>query len=56
MVVVLSSLDYAALHSIHVLERATGRETVREAVVPLGRGASLPERSGVGRPPGAAAR
>lgn len=46
--VVLSSLDYAALHSLYVLDRATGRETTREAVVPLGRGAVLPDRSGVG--------
>jgi hypothetical protein len=45
---VLSSLDYAGVHSIYLLDRRTGREIVREAVVPLARGAVLPDRSGVG--------
>jgi hypothetical protein len=45
---VVSSLDYAGVHSIYVLERATGRERVEEAVVPLARGAVLTDRSGVG--------
>lgn len=46
--IVLSSLDYAAVHGIYVLDRATGQETVRDAVVPLARGTGLPDRSGVG--------
>ncbi|MGO0576866.1 DUF2804 domain-containing protein [Ornithinimicrobium panacihumi] len=46
--VVVSGLDYAALHSIYVLDRETGQETNREVVVPLGRRALLPERSGGG--------
>ncbi|MBB5826311.1 DUF2804 domain-containing protein [Micromonospora carbonacea] len=46
--VVVSSLDYAGVHSLYVLDRATGEEVVTEAVVPLARGVELPERSGVG--------
>jgi hypothetical protein len=45
---VLSSLDYAGVHSIYLLDRRSGREIVREAVVPLARGAVLPDRSGAG--------
>lgn len=46
---VASSLDYAGLHGVYVLDRATGVETVKDVVVPLARGAVLPERSGAGR-------
>lgn len=50
---VVSSLDYAGVHSIYVLDRATGIERVEEVVVPFARGAVLPERSGVGEARGA---
>ncbi|NYG59208.1 hypothetical protein BJ980_002131 [Nocardioides daedukensis] len=46
--VVVSSLDYAGVHSLYVLDRATGRELSPEAVVPLARGTVLPPTSGVG--------
>lgn len=46
--VVLSSLDYAGVNSIYVLERGTGREWTEEAVVPFARGVALPETSGAG--------
>lgn len=46
--VVASSLDYAGVHSLYVLDRRTGREWAPEAVVPLARGAVLPRTSGVG--------
>ena len=46
--VTISSIDYAGVHGLYVLDRATGVETVRDAVVPLARGVSLPERSGSG--------
>lgn len=45
---VVSSLDYAGVSGIYVLERATGREWTRDAVVPLARGVRLPERCGTG--------
>ncbi|TMR08477.1 DUF2804 domain-containing protein [Nonomuraea turkmeniaca] len=45
---VASSLDYAGVHGVYVLDRATGVEISEEAVVPLARGASFPERSGAG--------
>ncbi|MET7396484.1 DUF2804 domain-containing protein [Dactylosporangium sp. NPDC005572] len=38
---VASSLDYAGVHGVYVLDRATGQETVRDAVVPFARGATL---------------
>ena len=44
----VSSLDYAGLQSIYVLDRRTGTETMRTAVEPLARSVELPERSGVG--------
>jgi len=47
--VTVSSLDYAGLESLYVLERATHEEVVVDAVVPLARGVVLPERCGVGR-------
>ncbi|MET9346374.1 DUF2804 domain-containing protein [Streptomyces termitum] len=45
---VASSLDYAGVHGIYVLERATGRESSWDAVVPLARGARFPARGGEG--------
>lgn len=45
---VVSSLDYAGVHGLYVLDRATGDEHVKDAVVPLARGSVLPERSGEG--------
>lgn len=44
----VSSLDYAGVQQIYVLDRATGEETVRETTVPLARGVRLPDRSGEG--------
>jgi hypothetical protein len=44
----ISSLDYAGVHSIYVLDRRTGTETVRSALEPLARSTTLPDRSGVG--------
>ncbi len=49
----ISDLDYAGVHAIYVLDRATGVETVREATVPFARGSSFPDRSGVGTATGA---
>ncbi|WP_127479471.1 DUF2804 domain-containing protein [Nocardioides pantholopis] len=46
---VVSSLDYAGVLGIYVLDRASGVETVHDDVVPLARGVELPERCGVGR-------
>ncbi len=46
--VVVSSLDYAGVNSLYVLDRATGREWVQEAVSPLARGVVLPDVSGQG--------
>ncbi|MFB9185336.1 DUF2804 domain-containing protein [Dactylosporangium sucinum] len=45
---VVSSLDYAGVHSVYVLDRSNGVETNTDAVVPLARGAVLPPRSGEG--------
>lgn len=45
---VVSSLDYAGVHSIYLLDRATGRERTAEATVPLARGVVLADRSGEG--------
>ncbi|MFN8193925.1 MAG: DUF2804 domain-containing protein [Nocardioidaceae bacterium] len=45
----VSSLDYAGVHGLYVLDRSTGREWVSDAVVPLARGVVLPGRVGVGR-------
>ncbi|WP_204163426.1 DUF2804 domain-containing protein [Nocardioides gilvus] len=47
--VVISSLDYAGVPSLYVLERATGREWAEDAVVPLARGVVLPDVAGRGR-------
>lgn len=46
--VVVSSLDYAGVHSLYLLDRTTGLETTRGTVVPLARGARLPPFSGAG--------
>lgn len=45
---VASSLDYAGVHGVWVLDRETGEETAKDAVVPLARGAVFPDRSGEG--------
>lgn len=45
---VASSLDYAGVHSVYVLDRDSGTETKADVVVPLARGTVLPPRSGVG--------
>ncbi|MGW4502611.1 DUF2804 domain-containing protein [Micromonospora sp. NPDC004336] len=45
---VVSSLDYAGVHGVYVLDRRTGVETDRETVVPLARGAVFPPVSGTG--------
>ncbi len=46
--ITVSSLDYAGVHSVYLLERATGSETTADAVVPLARGGRLAPRCGVG--------
>ncbi|HTJ37787.1 MAG TPA: DUF2804 domain-containing protein [Dactylosporangium sp.] len=46
---VASSLDYAGVHGVYVLDRATGDELNHDAVVPFARGAELPALSGTGR-------
>jgi hypothetical protein len=43
---VASSLDYAAVNGIYVLDRQTGDETAKDVVVPFARGARMPDRSG----------
>lgn len=45
---VASSIDYAGVHGVYVLDRETGEETVEDAVVPFARGAVFPDRSGEG--------
>lgn len=45
---VVSSLDYAGVHSVYVLDRDTGEEISADAVVPFARGALFPDRSGEG--------
>jgi hypothetical protein len=47
--IVASSIDYAGVHGLYLLDRATGVETVSDVVVPLARGVVLPDRSGHGR-------
>lgn len=51
----VSSLDYAGVLGVYVLDRTTGHEVVHDAVVPLARGVVLPERVGQGRAHGAGA-
>ncbi|MFI0356317.1 DUF2804 domain-containing protein [Actinomadura sp. 9N407] len=45
---VASSLDYAGVHGVYVLDRESGEEIGRDAVVPLARGAVMPDRGGAG--------
>ena len=45
---VVSSLDYAGVLGIYLLDRASGQETTYDEVVPLGRGVVLPDRAGRG--------
>jgi Protein of unknown function (DUF2804) len=45
---VASSLDYAGVHGVYVLDRTTGRETSTDAIVPLARSTVFPTRSGEG--------
>lgn len=45
----VSSLDYAGVHGLYLLDRATGAEQVHDAVVPFARGVVLPGRVGSGR-------
>ena len=44
----VSSIDYAGVNAVFVLDRATGEELVADAVVPLARGVVLPASCGVG--------
>lgn len=46
---VVSSLDYAGVYGVYVLDRDGGAEIGRDAVTPFAVGARLPERSGDGR-------
>ncbi|XVU22518.1 DUF2804 domain-containing protein [Actinoplanes sp. CA-054009] len=43
---VVSSLDYAGVHGIYVLDRVSGRETRADATILLDRNTVLPDRSG----------
>ncbi|WP_030166505.1 DUF2804 domain-containing protein [Spirillospora albida] len=45
---VASSLDYAGVHGVYVLDRETGEELARDAVAPFALGARFPERCGEG--------
>ncbi|QMW66189.1 DUF2804 domain-containing protein [Mumia sp. ZJ1417] len=45
----VSSLDYAAVHGLYVLDRRSGQEWRHDVTVPLGRGVALPDRAGSGR-------
>ena len=45
---VASSIDYAGVHGVWVLDRETGEEFAKDAVVPFARGTVFPDRSGVG--------
>ncbi len=47
--VVASSLDYAGVHGLYLLDRVSGKEIVVDATVPLARGTVLPDHSGSGR-------
>ncbi|MEG3616685.1 DUF2804 domain-containing protein [Isoptericola haloaureus] len=46
--VTTSALDYAALHEVYVLDRATGGELDEVVIAPLNRSASLPASLGTG--------
>ncbi|TNC43634.1 DUF2804 domain-containing protein [Mumia zhuanghuii] len=45
----LSSLDYAAVHGLYVLDRRSTEEWRHDVTVPLGRGVALPDRAATGR-------
>lgn len=45
---VVSSLDYAGVSGLYLLDRTTGRETVVDVVTPLARGVVLGEHAGAG--------
>jgi hypothetical protein len=45
----ISSLDYAGVAGVYLLDRATGRESVHEDTIPLASGVELAPRAGVGR-------
>ena len=45
---VASSLDYAGVHGVYVLNRVTGKELSTDVVVPFARGTRFPPRSGIG--------
>lgn len=44
----ISSLDYAGVEAVYVLDRATGAETVKEVTAPLARGVELAPAAGRG--------
>ncbi|MBX6752235.1 MAG: DUF2804 domain-containing protein [Micromonosporaceae bacterium] len=46
---VASSLDYAGVHGVYVLDRGSGVELTKDVVVPFARGATFPPSSGQGR-------
>jgi hypothetical protein len=45
---VASSLDYADVHGVYVLDRGSGVELSKDVVVPFARGTAFPEHSGQG--------
>ncbi|MBO2451667.1 DUF2804 domain-containing protein [Actinomadura barringtoniae] len=45
---VASSLDYAGVYGVYVLDRESGVETSKDVAVPFARGVVMPDRSGVG--------
>lgn len=45
---VASSLDYAGVHGVYVLDRGTGVELTKDVVVPFARATHFPARSGAG--------
>ncbi|MEI2714137.1 MAG: DUF2804 domain-containing protein [Nocardioides sp.] len=47
--IVVSSLDYAAVHGVYLLDRDKGTERMQDVVVPLARNTTMPERCGDGR-------
>lgn len=45
----VSSLDYAAVHGLYLLDRRSGAEIRHDVVVPLGKGVALPDHAAHGR-------
>jgi hypothetical protein len=45
---VASSLDYAGVHGLYVLDRGTGKELTKDVVVPFARATTFPPSSGTG--------